>query len=463
MNRRFSGRRQPVFHGQLATPVFTPSPMDSDVAHQIRLLPSTLAMKIAGTRNSCPPAFKYVCDNNTPRHRHCVREPGHCEQDDWTLARTGVPNPISTEAFGSTPIFTSVVQAIQEKSRMARAGQSGNTDPHVFHNLFDVTNILSDQDKNSASNTIIVFGTHRMTGQKVVMKFFAILDERAAAARLPLFHEYQRSVESLIYEAHMYKAISAEPSIYNAVQFVGFFIQSPTVVLERPFDHIMELVSQKLPVGLKNLRNTQLAAIVTEHRPRVESFLKIDPLSSPNVRCNRILQMLYTLYAMTKRGFQHNDLHTGNILVDPNPDEHELLYQVGDQMFRVPVMEPFGKMLIYDWDLGYCELCPDVNINPKLLDSCTREGSCNQINEKFDMYTFLRVTYYVLEKHQIYDPAFIAFYTDVLQQLQAERHYGRMCRVTPDGVCQPFPRDGPSEMWTIANALRHPYFKDFRV
>jgi serine/threonine protein kinase len=355
-----------------------------------------------------------------------------------------------------------------------------------FYETYTVDTILTSDEKSSASTSVILFGHHNSTGILFAGKLFVKYSENLPPGTK---RETQEKLENLMeeynklsYEAMIYESITAKP-IVNIVRWIGtqYFTKS-----DFPFPFI--------PRG-KDGRNGLHAIIPDELRSNVEGFKIIftercaknekmyqtisDPsvLTVPNFK-SLLFQVLFTLVQIHHYGFIHNDLHLMNILVDKNPKETHITYSFEGQTYKVPVTG--GKVLLFDWDLGYS---PSLGNNEMLtIGYCHCKGMCNALNARFDAYLVLRSINHliqpkfldfqafrnsvgVIERNVVSmkkQPLFATMPLPKNSILQAST--GRMCnydRVRKE--CVPFPLGEPAWVHSPAQMIKHDYFKNFRV
>jgi hypothetical protein len=125
-----------------------------------------------------------------------------------------------------------------------------------------------------------------------------------------------------------------------------------------------------------------------------------------------IFQLCYTLQALYINGIQHNDLHIGNVWVQPIT-KTKITYNIGrnsytfDTKFIIKIFDyDFGfidNRGLRSVDAGYDTRICDNNVichNTKLDDFCDVDGICNILNPKFDLFTNLSIIY-----HEIAGPS----------------------------------------------------------
>lgn len=92
-----------------------------------------------------------------------------------------------------------------------------------------------------------------------------------------------------------------------------------------------------------------------------------------------------TLTPSVSSVLMHNDLHTGNILLEKLPYSQDIIYKYPTESDGFKIKDSNYKVIIFDWDFSYS---PMLNDNPKLTDSfCDNMGICNQYDQLFDFFT----------------------------------------------------------------------------
>ena len=121
---------------------------------------------------------------------------------------------------------------------------------------------------------------------------------------------------------------------------------------------------------------------------------------------NVLFQILSACYAMSMCHMNHNDLHLGNIWVEPLPSEQTYTYVYGDRVYSLRT-KYVAKL--YDFDRAYVErmggnpLLGATTLDGKLLDTddlCQRASQCNVFTPTKDMAK-LAVEYYSATKNSI--------------------------------------------------------------
>jgi len=348
------------------------------------------------------------------------------------------------------------------------------TEMPVFDDVLSevkIIKVLTDMEKRSASISVIAFAEHVITKQRVVIKAF--FKQKAIQELDPLqqarMYILQDSFMKLTYEAKMYKALSELGAVPNLVQFIAY--QSMPMNKNQFRERRMaEIKSARglfpFMLALKYLvkdafEPVSLHMIVTEYRPQTVPLLAVFESNSmtPDRLRAIMFQIVYTLTVLNAAGFQHNDLHPGNILVDMAPAEIGIQYEVYGGKFSVPVAG--NKVLLFDWDFG---VCPSCGINSFLDRTCASLGICNHINPKFDLFTIMSMMEVNIKLTAYAD--YHKFRKDVLGSTPlVQKHPARMCNeVVRDGksMCVPFDANEPHSVMHPRDALLHDYFSPFR-
>lgn len=422
---------------------------------------------------SCPRSHPVLCRKNSKRTAAgtpCVRVNDHCKFTDDVLKDLDVQFPYSFPSF-------------ETKSKFKTAS---NTKPlrkiaPKFVSLFesfDLQRVLDSNQKQGASSSVIAFARHRATGRLVVLKCFLEFDRTPliAAARsdsstddedideeaLSALDDNIFQFDKLMFEGTMYEimADSIGDKIPNLVTWVTNFhipmtgedmrkvVNTPPAPLaDVLFEQLLGLDEYNDPVGLH--------VIVTEYRPDTQlMFVTLDEQSSTEAVRSFMFQIVFTLAVMHINGFQHNDLHTNNILIDNKPDEQSIVYNFGGISFKVPMK--YGKVLLFDWDLGSCRDCGPNTALPNSM--CPEYGVCDTLNDRFDLFITLN------SMNDVNDAEFKSFLRRVRGTNEIHEAFpGRICMLNYFGKCRELRPNEPSSVMTAAKALRDAYFAPFVV
>lgn len=422
---------------------------------------------------------------------HCGSRPSHAFAcaDDSARAKAGVACAPSPEAcdtpsadmgvgatFGLRPTLfnsreTQRHLAVLRKSRRALAQPVSLED--FFTKSLEIERVLPRKEKNSCSQTAVVFAKVRATGLPVVLKVGLTFDHEELTYRGELYDEaspatvLQDAHRTHRFEAEFYARVAKTPDLAtHVVQAVAIKSFAMTDIhrlrsICRPMYKQLRRIATGFPI-------TGITAIVTERRQKVTSLgdaLARAPLTTVELR-SLFFQVLFGIMLLVRNGFQHNDLHPGNILVDMDPPEKTITYQLGRRRFSVPTKY---KIMLFDWDMAYCESCVQPNDDPEL---CASYGTCQSWNPRFDTYAFVRLAMTDVYSNNSLPWGELTTLQTFVEDLtmdggrpQHEKFRGRMCHrpTTDEDKCAPYPPGEPQAVATPEIALRHPYFDGFRV
>lgn len=316
-----------------------------------------------------------------------------------------------------------------------------------FWDEFTITKVLSSDEKNSASASVISFATHNATGVEVVAKTFMV------------FMGQEEETRNLIYEIWVYQAMR------QLAQMVPHF-----VTIAASFNYTEAELSVAPPSKLQPMIRSLHAAstinpvdnehshlmLVTTRAPGVSIGDFFDTLQPQEVVQSVLFQLFFCLYAMTTMGFQHNDLHSGNVMVDINPPCKNGLYTLEGRVFAIPML---AHIYIYDFDLSSCGVC-GPNIALQEGGYCGNYGICDSRNPRFDVYTIL---HYIKASPSVQAyPQVRGVFDAVLGPVPVHEEFQfRMCSKTPTD-CRPFAPTEPATVLTPRDALLS-FFRNYEV
>jgi len=170
-----------------------------------------------------------------------------------------------------------------------------------------------------------------------------------------------------------------------------------------------------------------------------------------------ILQALITLQLLIDNNIQHNDMHLKNVLVDVNPNEKTVFYEVTPTFgFKVPMQ--YGRVLLFDWDNAHCAECGMNSYIDQYI--CQDSGVCSKMNIKYDLYTFLISLYITLKINIDMYPEFQNFVSTVINL----EHLPELASISSvNRMSAKYGYEGPSTVMNIYDALKLPYFDIWRV
>jgi serine/threonine protein kinase len=297
--------------------------------------------------------------------------------------------------------------------------------------------------------------TAELEGKPVMIKFFIEskpIDDECI--------KQNQKFDRYLYESAMYETIT-EHKFNHFVKLIDYGV----INVDDP-----QFLSSHVPVMRVLRRRTggckakRVHFMVTEIKEKSDTVHKLfDEFNDEEMR-SMIFQVIYNLHRMEKMGWQHNDLHTGNILVDRGyPDEIEI-YVIEEKIYNIPLHK--NNVLFFDWDYGYIEGNPNKFIDEHVCESF---GICSNVNAKFDLYIFLahlydRLIYY--KRRNIENKGWSDLNTFIIRVLGEKKFPGerahRICDLK-DGKCSPFPKGEPQSIMSPLEALQDPYFDEFLI
>ena len=304
--------------------------------------------------------------------------------------------------------------------------------PEIKGTFWDEFTIIK-RIKKSKKLASFAFAVHNSTNIPVMVKSFVEYDNVT---------DY--NLQNLLYEVKMYQAMQELASVVpHFATFVAFFVYSDEQLLQHiplhnaaDVPHVNKLLVTTLARGssLKDYMGTSTAPRIT-----VISIL---------------FQLLFSIYAMSMLGFQHNDLHYKNIHVDTKPLNKEGLYFLEGKKYRIPLPV---HITIFDFDLGSCLPCGEHASLSNLY--CKQFGVCNERNPRFDMYTIL--SYIKDSTSVIAYPELVEMIHDIMGPEPITQHFDyRMCNEVSETECKAFPPSMPASVMTPAEAI-DVYFPNF--
>jgi len=338
-----------------------------------------------------------------------------------------------------------------------------------------VLEVLTEDQKRSASWSFIAFCKDRVTGIRLAVKGFAWfdLDRCAPFADMGFTSRQHAHVSGLQYEACMYEKATPRLATPNLVKPLGSTRLSSKTLRTANIAFVKAVARAGAGLGLDHaLKGDCLGVelVFTELRPAVKSLhrIMVEDSPSPDVLRALAFQIVYTVYAMQQGEVQHHDLHLGNVLVDLKPHEVHIEYRAAGFVFQVPMTS--GKVMVFDWDLGYSPAC---GANPRLSQSaCQALSACNQMTLNYDwaqlLYKLL-ITAITLDFREFASFVRAFLPVDAVSNMSlAGNPRGYPCFRPQDGraPCAAWPTDQPtwlSELEGPEQALAHAYFDPLRL
>jgi hypothetical protein len=310
---------------------------------------------------------------------------------------------------------------------------------------------LSNLQKNSVSNSIICFATDLDTNDEVALKvFWKYADDSNAV-----------ETDMLKFEGQVYHDLANNLKIPNVAQAIGSYVVSPEILNHQTYPdgfrrylqlHKSEQSFKQFFLQLRaNVGSAPVDAVYFVVTKKYKLTLRELIMEKPSLSILKsiLFQVLYTVAALENAGLQHNDLHLSNIFLELRVDIPSITYKVQDMEFVVDC--PYFARL-YDWN--YSTRGPLTNSS---LDTttCPKYGICNNINSRFDVYTFLQF----LEDYIV--PSEVRKFINICTKRQFETIIHRMCYLQNE-TCVPFEADMPENVMTATKALQQDFFKSLR-
>ena len=260
---------------------------------------------------------------------------------------------------------------------------------NMFKRNADGSHALAFIAPNSASDTVMLKGT-LTDGTNVILK----------CAPLPINMQYDNS---LVIEATIYKTVISN-MLYN--KLTPHVVAAHDVIVCNEFHDFLEVLWKttkgndkeswaralrrydKLIKSSCDYFSSSVIITILEQSSNqtLYDWLKAHARqrNTPDhtARLVTILfQILYTLYTFSRYRLRHNDLHFGNIFVEPTTVDH-FEYVLNDStIYRVPT---FGLCIkIYDFDRSFAGYENTVLTN----EYCEGYGTCNQDNPVYDTFS----------------------------------------------------------------------------
>lgn len=115
---------------------------------------------------------------------------------------------------------------------------------------------------------------------------------------------------------------------------------------------------------------------------------QLTPLSKMQI----MFQIMWTLECFNKIGFQHNDLHSQNILVSTLKTPKIFTYKYNNILFQLKT-KYVVKIFDFDRSTKRPTKIDKTKIDVQVLDKfrlCAWYGQCNKFTKKFDLFTVMR-------------------------------------------------------------------------
>lgn len=287
-----------------------------------------------------------------------------------------------------------------------------STDINSFLKDFQIYKVLGKE--GSASPTVIVFARYTGACKTLCINRDVVLKISFQYTNASKITEHILKLRSLDYEGLVYRQLlhsltdKAKPDFIDYYNFVPYvtMLKFPYAGEELHFQGEVSVVKETI-ISLFNLyvqlmnsigKPDAIEVLVTEKGREVApigatltKLAKTDKLTDRHLK-SYVFQTLVTLKKILESGIQHNDMKVENIMVEMDPDERYVYYEIRKQMYRIPVS--LGKIMMFDWDNAHCAHCGE---NMYLKHICDQQGVCSKINVKYDSYTFINSVKFHLE------------------------------------------------------------------
>ena len=332
-----------------------------------------------------------------------------------------------------------------------------------FWEEFKIEKILTPEEKNSASNSVIAFGQHVSTGRSIVVKTFSEYEDKRS------------DVFGMLYEVRVFEALrKLATAVPHFVKFVASYTYNDS---DLPAD---EIVKDLLFSGDHNARKAHMHHITVSTRVMGYTLGQILMVGhQPEVVRSLLFQLLFCLHCMNMLGFQHNDLHIENVLVATDLSCNRAIYYLDGHEFSVPI---YGlKIYIYDFDLASCGECGPNGRLDEIMDKdriwretenptfCQKFGVCNERNSRFDLFTIFsyindRFSYkFAPEIRKMIIESLGGPEKFDLSNRITQKFKFRMCDLDMKTYfCRPFRNGEPNFIKTPRQVIME-YFKDFII
>lgn len=419
---------------------------------------------------SCYAKDKKYCAKVSRRTPRCIKNTEKCDVEinytavnsQGTSLEQTIIEDVSLDQLLDSYTLTEVLSTIHGSTSTVVFGY-GKTDQDTFaikaHLLFDLDSVLQ---KIALTNDCL----HN----------FEI--ERAKA----IVEAQNLNIEQLKHEALMYQEMAAItkglPNLVRWVKTLHISRNSLPLCLTQTNNPVWKKFIKKLTFQPNTEFWTGIGMIITERRPKaisLQQFCKDNEVllndSNNNLLCSLTFQILITLAGLQQFGFQHNDLHASNILVDMDPTPSLIKYSFNDIVYNIPVKQ--GMILIFDWDLGTTTTKDARNQHLINAKTCEEMGVCEEQNPYFDMFRILKQLSQMIKKNRewqaFYEQTIGGSYSDVRMKLlkstpQMTEYMDNLCGYDLTFATmrkQPLHFTEPQFMETPAEALKNTYFDKF--
>lgn len=329
-----------------------------------------------------------------------------------------------------------------------------------------IKHISAGEDKDSASETIVIIGNMRIpkmdANDDIVMKisFPSFTGDNSAVVEHLIYRDVVAPLVTKRYTPHL-------------MMYIGFFKcdDFDRVVASEKIQRYMR--RSLLKMAENDLRETgDIAYDYTKLNMLVIEQGRGMPLNKWMQKSRSwqewqcvLFQILWTLTCFWQVGLQHNDLHSGNIWIDPVTSTFMYYSTNKKTAYKIPTSW-FVK--IYDFDLStkHATKYNYISLKNTRLDSfCAMYGVCNRPNQKYDLFKVLSTIYASIKTNVSTQPVQVIRFIEefVSRALLNEQmaFTGSLCRLTKTPYCKAiYPTK--DEMSSPRYIMRHA-FADKRV
>jgi hypothetical protein len=412
----------------------------------------------------CPITHPILCPKDSLQDRKktpCVRAPNECDID-VVEGKTGAS------------------VKYQETKSITRENVNTINSLKEFDETYTIENVLDSDTKTGQSASIMAFGRDTANSKPVAIKISPMIPTNM-------------KFDGLAYESEMYMSMfydfrNTMPNFISWVDSFTISIDEFNAHRLNPRGHYKSRLYSEINSLITNTRannggNNNVTGILFLVTERADGFIpltkyiknlkKLPAEESTKRLCDLVFQIVFCLHVLVMRGFQHNDLHTSNILINGTDEIDVAEYTAMGKTFY---LQNFHQLVIFDWDFGVSRT---IGTNYLLENGyCPRIGVCNYQNDRFDIYTILRTINLVARDSSYNLPKdFQVFYNNIIQQLEKENFFARMCNQQtnrskahiivdidlPDAVdasCKPYADGHPVTVLVPEMAILHEYFSN---
>lgn len=323
--------------------------------------------------------------------------------------------------------------------------------------------VITNKDKGSASNSIIVMAT--AMSEDVVAKI--------------TFEENNKSFDnSLAVEAHFYEHVIPKLKIFtpNLMTFLGNgscknFIDTLSYMRNRgqPFAKELSIETDIIHKGDRNKKydfNTANLLVTKKAGGKeLSKWLETEwhgwnQVEREHFISDVLLQIAYTLTVFEDVGIIHNDLHSGNVFVEQLDTPLNLSFGITDKKTVSRNVSFFVRIFDFDHSAKIATIHWDYIVHNNLLSSflCKSVGECNEFRRNADWFTVLHFMYAIVK----YKPIETIIRSDLLNLRTQQKdpitgrpiknnfkllaHMGHACQCENNScdTCKPINLDDPS-------------------